>query len=227
MIINPESHTGCSLQCLPPGALRAPLRCGCVPERAGSLRRNGIRKGRNGQHRSSNAVICRCYSSALLREGEASDTRTGWTQTLRAGLDSPWGCRGRCQRTAFSVRGSWVEPDRCQGLCPAQADQAGRNTAMRAGGGGWSAGDPSALTPRERRLSHSKTTTPFLSWASPGKMRREDLTSDPKEGAGMMPAPKAASLQRVQEIPERAVGGERQRALGWEGGPQKDGCREN
>lgn len=58
-------------------------------------------------------------------------------------------------------------------------------------------------------------------------MRRGDLTSDPKKGAEMMPAPKAASLQRVQEISERAVGGERQRALGWEGGPQKDGCREN
>ena len=130
-----------------PGCPQSPHRCGWVPERARSLRRNGIRKGRNGQHRCRNAVLCRCYSSVLLREGGASDTRTGWTQTLRASLGSPWGHRGYCQRTAFSARGTWVESDRCQGLCPAQADKAGRNIAMRAGGGGWSSGDPSALTP--------------------------------------------------------------------------------
>lgn len=43
----------------------------------------------------------------------------------------------------------------------------------------------------------------------------------------MMPAPKAVSLQKVQEISEWAVSGERQRGLGWEGGPQKEGCGEN
>lgn len=50
------------------------------------------------------------------------------------------------------------EPDRCQGLCPAQADKAGRNTAKEGRRRGMEFWDPS-LTPRERHLSHSKTTT--------------------------------------------------------------------
>lgn len=88
-------------------------------------------------------------------------------------------------------------------------------------------GGPSALTPRERCLSHSETTAPSLSWASPGKTeeRRSDLR--PQGGGWNDATPRAVSLQRIQGISEGAVGGERQRGLRWEGGPQKDGCREN
>lgn len=54
----------------------------------------------------------------------------------------------------------------------------GRKEYNREGGRrGMEFGGPSALTLRERCLSHSETTAPSLSWASPGKTeeRRSDL----------------------------------------------------
>ena len=128
-------------------------------------------------------------------------------------MGPPWGRGGHCQRTAFSVRGIWVASDRCQGLCPAQADKVGRNTAARAGAEGWSLGAPQP-SPREKDACCSvKPQSLPLAGPRLGRERRGDLTSDPKEGAGMMPAPRAVSLQRIQEILEGAVGGERQRGL--------------
>lgn len=133
MILGPRESHWVQPTVPAPGCPQSPLRCGCVPERAGSPEK-WDQKGRNGQHRSSNAVICR-YSSALLRR-EKLQTRVHRMDTN----SQAWILRGAAEAAVrelhFLLGGSWVEPDRCQGLCPAQADKAGRNTAMRAGGRG-------------------------------------------------------------------------------------------
>lgn len=136
-------------------------------------------------------------------------------------MGPPWGHRGRCQRTAFSVRGTWVESDRCQGLCPAQADKVGRNTAARAGGGGWSLGAPQP-SPREKDACRTVKPQP-LPLAGPrlGRQRRGDLTSDPKEGAGMMPPPGLCHSRGYRGSRREQWVGKGRGASGGKGVPRK------
>ena len=73
--------------------------------------RRGIRKGQDGRHRCSSAVICCCYSSDPLRGGRCFrltcriDTKSQGRSVLSSG---PWEpLRG----AAFSDGGTWVEFD--------------------------------------------------------------------------------------------------------------------
>lgn len=73
--------------------------------------RKGIRKGQDGCHCCSNAVICCCYSSDLLRGGRRFrrtcriDTKSQGRSVLSSGL---WEL---LRQAAFSDGGAWVEFD--------------------------------------------------------------------------------------------------------------------
>ena len=73
--------------------------------------RKGIRKGQDGRHRCSSAVICCCYSSDPLRGGRRFrrmcriDTKSQCRSVLSSG---PWEL---LRDAAFSDGGAWVEFD--------------------------------------------------------------------------------------------------------------------